>query len=333
MEMGYYHINFSGNKKEYIMISIIVPVYKVEKYLNNCIQSILHQTYKDFELLLIDDGSPDASGRICDDWAEHDKRIRVFHKKNGGLSDARNYGIDRANGEYILFIDSDDSILNDALEEFVHVIDSSNKEIDIVVAGAPYRICEDENSNGHKIAQNQSIIEYLTGADYLKKYVSTSSYNIMVCNKLYRREFLMKNSLRFEKGFLHEDELFTPIVLLKAQSVISFNMRFYNYLMRAESITTQSNKLKNVESIYKIVKKLDDVYDKIYDLELRKKMFDHSATIHYQALSKISKTEAKKSEVLDYALLKRHSYSMKNKIRYVLLKLNYGLFQKVNNRK
>ena len=94
------------------MISIIVPVYNVEQYLNRCIQSILNQTYTDFELLLVDDGSPDSSPKLCDDWQKKDNRIRVFHKKNGVLSDARNFGINKAKGDYLTFIDSDD---------FVHV--------------------------------------------------------------------------------------------------------------------------------------------------------------------------------------------------------------------
>ena len=104
------------------MISIVVPVYKVEKYLNRCVDSILNQTYTDFECILVDDGSPDKCGQICDEYAELDKRIRVIHKENGGLSDARNVGIDAAKGEYILFVDSDDWIHPQLIELTLKII-------------------------------------------------------------------------------------------------------------------------------------------------------------------------------------------------------------------
>ena len=103
------------------MISVIVPIYKVEKYLRRCVDSILNQSYTDFELLLIDDGSPDGCPQICDEYAQQDTRVRVFHKPNGGLSDARNYGLDRMKGEYVSFIDSDDYVGPDYLTVLVEL--------------------------------------------------------------------------------------------------------------------------------------------------------------------------------------------------------------------
>ena len=104
------------------MISVIVPIYKVEKYLRRCVDSILEQSYPDFELLLIDDGSPDSCPRICDEYARRDERVRVFHKPNGGLSDARNYGLERMKGEYVSFIDSDDYVGKDYLKILMELI-------------------------------------------------------------------------------------------------------------------------------------------------------------------------------------------------------------------
>ena len=111
-------------------LSIIVPVYKVEKYIHKCVDSILNQTFTDFELILVDDGSPDNCGRICDEYAEKDSRVRVIHKENGGLSDARNYGIDAAEGSILGFVDSDDMIDNDMYDQMIRFLD--NNELDIV---------------------------------------------------------------------------------------------------------------------------------------------------------------------------------------------------------
>ena len=117
----------------FLVISVIVPVYKVEQYLPQCIESIINQTYRNLEIILIDDGSPDNCGKICEEYAQKDKRIKVFHKKNGGLSDARNYGIARASGEYLAFVDSDDWIEPDMYEVLVNWIE--DHQTDIVSCG------------------------------------------------------------------------------------------------------------------------------------------------------------------------------------------------------
>lgn len=114
-------------------ISVIVPVYKVEKYLRACIDSILAQTFTDFELILIDDGSPDNCGAICDEYAEKDARIRVFHKENGGVSSARNLGIERSRGEWIAFVDSDDWVESDKFSKFCEQIAGVNEQIDLII--------------------------------------------------------------------------------------------------------------------------------------------------------------------------------------------------------
>ena len=122
-----------NKKREEILVSVIVPVFNVEKFLEKCVSSITNQTYKNLEILLVDDGSTDNSGTICDNFSKNDNRLKVFHKKNGGLSDARNYGIERATGSYIMFIDSDDWIENDTIEL---LLDKTIEEkSDIVVFG------------------------------------------------------------------------------------------------------------------------------------------------------------------------------------------------------
>ena len=114
-------------------ISVIVPVYKVEKYLNKCVDSIVNQTFTDIEIILVDDGSPDNSGKMCDDWSQKDRRIRVIHKENGGLSDARNRGIQESSGEYIIFIDSDDFIEPKMLEVLYNL--ATDHDADVAISG------------------------------------------------------------------------------------------------------------------------------------------------------------------------------------------------------
>ena len=147
--------------------------------------------------------------------------------------------------------------------------------------------------------------------------------------KLYKTDFLIRNRLFFEKGILHEDELFTPCVLLLAQKVLVTDIDFYRYVIRQGSIMTGKKQIKNALSIKKIVHELDLIYQKEDDAKIRKILLDHSAVIYYQALSKISKKEASENSLLEYSYLKSHSYSVKNKIRYWVLRINYTLLKKV----
>ena len=128
------------NNSEMVLISVIVPIYKVEKYLNNCIESIVCQTYKNLEIILVDDGSPDKCPQICDEWKKKDNRIKVIHKKNGGLSDARNAGIDIASGEYYAFIDSDDKIMPRMIEMLYNAVLINGSKLSVCNL-----ICTDEN--------------------------------------------------------------------------------------------------------------------------------------------------------------------------------------------
>ena len=118
-------------EKNDILVSVILPVYNVEKYLIKCLDSVIRQTYQKLEIILVDDGSTDSSGKICDEYANKDGRIKVFHKKNGGLSDARNYGIERSTGEYLAFIDSDDYVDDDYIEFLMNLTESGKYKISL----------------------------------------------------------------------------------------------------------------------------------------------------------------------------------------------------------
>lgn len=203
-------------------ISVIVPVYKAEKYLHRCVESILAQTITDFEILLIDDGSPDRSGEICDEYAKKDSRIKVFHKPNGGASDARNVGLDNAQGEYVCFVDSDDVVDKDFLEIFLQ------KDADIVVQGM-YRndITEDRRDLYVSIETGDFDLSNVT------KFVDIicKSENIgYLVTRSFKRNIIEKENLRFDSRFrLREDMEFILRYMLLCKTFSTLNKGAYHY--------------------------------------------------------------------------------------------------------
>lgn len=207
-------------------VSIIVPIYKVEIYLDRCINSLLNQTYKNTEIILVDDGSPDNCPQLCEEYKLKDSRIVVIHKKNGGLSDARNAGLDIATGDFIVFVDSDDYIELDLCEKCMDLFD---EEIDIVAY--KYRRFYDDHienigeSDTYKVYSNKEICEL---------YIERKKITHMVCDKMFRRA-LFKDK-RFIKGRLAEDLAICYNLVGEARNVIIYNKIFYNYYTRSDSI-------------------------------------------------------------------------------------------------
>lgn len=207
------------------VVSIIVPVYKAEKYLSCCLDSILAQSFGDFELLLIDDGSPDLSGKICDDYAEKDARIRVFHKQNGGVSSARNLGLDNAQGEWICFIDSDDWVEVDFLKELVQY-----NSFDLVVGGLDSFGCVAISTK-----RDENVIIDLTHSYEAAKILNANSENTISvfyysCGKLFRRSIISRNALRFDTRMkMCEDTCFLMQYLVHVDKIILSDSSLYKY--------------------------------------------------------------------------------------------------------
>ncbi len=202
-------------------ISVIVPIYNVEKYLKKCLDSILEQTFKEYELILVDDGSTDASGFIADDYATKDDRIIIIHKTNGGLSDARNYGLDKATGEYLAFIDSDDWVEKTYLEALYSLV--MNYEADIA-------ICDYKRNNGDEIISQPDNIEINveTGTEAIGNlYTERYGEYVVAWNKLYRREIF--ENLRYPVGMIHEDEAIFGDIFIRASKVVRTDYVLYNY--------------------------------------------------------------------------------------------------------
>ena len=210
------------------LISVIVPIYKVETYLDKCIQSIVDQTHPDLEIILVDDGSPDTCPKMCDDWAAKDSRIQVVHKENGGLSDARNAGLAVATGEYISFIDSDDWIEPDFLQTLLDALQGKDADI----ADCATRLV-DEDGNSLSI-RGVGQDETLGTIDALVRLVKEDRIFQTVWNKLYRRSVI--GDILFEKGKYNEDDYFSYQVFDRAKKVAILSKPMYNYLQRAGSI-------------------------------------------------------------------------------------------------
>ncbi|WP_066633812.1 glycosyltransferase [Desulfolucanica intricata] len=307
------------------IISIVVPVYNVEQYLDRCVNSLINQTFKDIEIILVDDGSTDNSPKLCDEYARQDNRIKVIHKKNGGLSDSRNMGIHYAKGEYILFVDSDDYIENDTCEKFANIV--SEQEVDIVIGGAK----KITSSEVKKMLPSTSLYNsVLSGSDYLKHELKHNCAKMAACLNLYRRKFLLENNLFFKIGLLHEDEQWTPRVFLAASKVLVSDNCFYNYVIREDSITKTKDFSKNAIHIVSIVAELSDFYEKLDDKELKNLLKDYLIGIYLFAYRKGDLCKhGKKYTFKKYVLINSRSFS--NRIKAIIFLISPKLYTTLSN--
>ncbi|MBQ4620266.1 MAG: glycosyltransferase [Clostridia bacterium] len=222
------------------MISVIVPIYKCEKYLEKCIESIVNQTYKDLEIILVDDGSPDGCAEICDQWARKDERIIVIHKENGGVSSARNTGIDIAKGEFLYFVDADDYI---ELELCSKVMACFNQQdTDIVVFDANI-----VDINGMVKGSTETLTQGVIDFDEALLLLMSGKINSYAWNKIYRRHVF--DDVRFPIGRLWEDVATCYKLFMKSTNVYCLPERLYNYFQRGESIIHNIN-VKTLQDIF-----------------------------------------------------------------------------------
>ncbi len=274
---------------EYDLISVIVPVYNVERYLIQCIDSIIKQTYSNLQIILVNDGSTDNSSKICDMYAKKDNRITVIHKSNGGLSDARNVGLDEAKGKYIVFIDSDDYIK----EQYIELLYNAIKENNTLIAQCGIKKVNNNRKElqtlGYEkntiITAEEAIID-MSGEHWVE--------NIVVWNKMYHIE-LLKNT-RFRVGKLHEDEFYTYKVLYDAERISIIQDSLYCYRQNDESITGKKYNLKRLDVLEAFEERLQ-FFKKMNELKLY-----HSTLVLFLQLIKQS-----------YCSVKKH-YSSKRKI-------------------
>lgn len=237
------------------LISVIVPVYKVVNYLDKCVESILVQTYKNLEIWLVDDGSPDRCGEMCDEYAKADSRIKVVHKKNGGLSDARNVALDAMTGEYVAFVDSDDSIAKDYIEVLYGLIEKCHAQMSVVDFAFDYE----------GIPQHFEVRKYkekcYSAREAIEEMFYQGDFDDYAWCKLYHKSLF--KDIRFPKGLLYEDTFVSYRVMALCDKIAFCNKQLYNYLIREDSIEGQPFSAAKLDSALKI---FDSMENEHYDL-------------------------------------------------------------------
>ncbi|MBR6778574.1 MAG: glycosyltransferase [Clostridia bacterium] len=301
------------------LISVIIPVYKVEEYIDKCIQSVVNQTYKNLEIILIDDGSPDNCPKICDQWAKKDGRIKVVHKPNGGVSSARNCGLDMATGDYVTFVDSDDFIELTMYEKLISSIIENNSDLALCGFCNVYE-------NGIKevvVEKNLSVINASNIFDY---YVLSNSHKIdnivyldgimaYTCRALYSKKIIKNN--RFEQEIKYcEDLLFNLNVIDKNTKISVVNENLYNYYQRVTSAVHNASEKTVVAKFKYLEKVLPILENKISDDSFKIFKFSIYKIIYLDLLKTGSKTIYKKY------IKELKSKKLINKICYKLFKRN-----------
>lgn len=309
-----------------VLISFIVPVYNVEEYLARCIDSILKIKKFEYEILLINDGSTDDSGLICNKYSNLHNNIKNYYKVNGGLSSARNFGINHSNGKYIVFVDSDDYINSSFFDEICDFLTFENK-YDILT------------TNLHIIfSDNERLIEYrkinncVSGEEYLEYQHKYSSMISSVVQNIYMSSFIRDNSLYFKEGIFHEDEEFTPRAFLLASNVYQFYNHFYNYEIRSNSIMTTSNHDKHFYDFSLIVKSLNEYYDNFNfkDKYLKKLLINDLIDKYMSLFVKTSFYSIKKEYKINSLKILKMSYKFKTKIKAIIFITSKHLFKFVS---
>lgn len=274
------------------LISVIVPIYNVEKYLNKCVDSIINQTYKNLEIILVDDGSPDKCPELCDIYAQKDKRIKVVHKENGGLSDARNAGMAVASGEYVSFIDSDDYIELNMLSDLYDCIVKDNS--DVAACGVNWvdescKVIRKDCVEQHCVLSNVEAMKELLHDNIIKQYV---------WNKLYKMSII--KDIPFEKGRYNEDVFWSYQMVGNANQIsISPNV-CYNYLQRSNSIMGVGYSAKRLDALDAYAERCEYIKEKYPDLyNLALYTYVGSCMYHLQCALQVNADKSIKDNIID----------------------------------
>ena len=283
------------------MISVVVPVYKVEEYLRRCVDSVLAQTFRDFELILVDDGSPDRCGQICDEYAASDGRIKVIHQENGGLSAARNAGLNVAQGEHVAFVDSDDYCHPEMLNVLYEKIVQYNA--DVAVSGFK-RV----DLNGDKI-DNESYTpvteEVLDGNEALKRIVAEVLPGY-IWNKLYKRDVF--KSIRFPTGKLYEDDFIAPRIFYQSKRVVVVPRSLYFYTVNPRSITARPKTVRHLDVVESKYRRFLFLQEIGFPKEYREQSARTTIGYYWYFLKEIEISPKEKKRFYEIKRMVRHCY-------------------------
>ena len=310
-------------------ISVIVPVYNVEQYLERCVDSIINQTYTNLEIILVNDGSTDNSGKLCDELAKKDERIRVIHKENGGLSDARNRGIDEAESDLVGFIDSDDYIDSDMYEVLLKNLNNTDADLSMCALYDVY------NNTPEAQVTNKETWE-LSSEQAIKMVMEAKILSVTAVNKLYRKSLF--SDLKFEVGKIAEDAFIMIKLLDKCEKIVATNEKKYYYVHRENSITTQkfSTKFLNVIEAYEQNSNIIlEKYPKLKDVAQTSMNWAYFYVLDRLLLDDNYNDKELENKLISY--LKNHRKDILNdplftkgrKIGFITLLLNRNLYRKL----
>lgn len=290
------------------LISVIIPVYNTEKYLERCINSVINQTYKNIEIILIDDGSTDNSGKICDEYAKKFQEIVIIHQRNQGASVARNNGISKASGQYITFVDSDDMIEKNYVEYLYNLIKKYNVKMSI----ASYKTIFE---NGKYIDLGKKYSEKLmTTEEALDRLLKEQGFTVSPCSKMYHKSIF--ENIKFPAGKLFEDNGTIYKFIMECQTIAYGNETYYFYCIRSDSSTTSKFNIKKLDLIELTDNMCDDI-EKEYP-NLKETVEKKKITVRFSILRMIDLKEtdtevnAKRKEIENY-IKKRRKYILKSK--------------------
>lgn len=307
-------------------ISIIVPVYNVEQYLNRCIKSILNQTFKDFELILVNDGSTDASGDICNYYATQDERVKVIHQNNGGLSSARNAGLNMAVGEYIGFVDSDDYINRRMYEILYNNIINFTAELAI----CDFIPVQENDCNKLPTSICNKVSEYNNISSLEQLYEDNGARFIVSWNKLYKKDLF--DNLRFIEGKIHEDEFIIHKLLYRCNKIVFTKAALYYYVQRETSIMNTRKGVKRLDAIYALEDRMNflsnipekHLFQQTIDKYIRVLLIEYNLSSENQVYKLLSKSVRNH---LRWILQNRKSN--KEKIAFIVFALSPKIYSRL----
>lgn len=293
-------------------ISIIVPVYNVEDYLKRCIDSLISQTYSNIEIILVDDGATDNSGKICDEYEEKDERIKVIHKKNGGLSDARNVGLDKSMGDYVCFVDSDDYIEKDMIENLYNIIEKDNSDISCCA-----KVLEYSNKTIERNNRSMFCIDNISG---LGKMFTFDDIDTSACDKIFKKELF--HNVKFPLGKYYEDMGTIYKIFEKAKKISHTPKIGYHYCIRDNSITKEKFSAKQFQLLY-FAEEIKDEMSKKYP-EIKEQIYSFYYLQLIDILVKLKKASNFNEHKTEYKKIKKFY----NKNIFNIIKNRYIQFYK-----
>ena len=309
------------------LISIIIPVYNVKPYLKKCVDSVITQTYKNLEIIIVDDGSTDGSGALCDEIGKQEKRIKIYHKENGGLSSARNYGIDRANGEYLGFIDSDDYIEKDMYETLLRLVLKDNAEMSMcamcdVFGGKEYWKA--------KVAEEITV----TNAEAIKMALIGDVVSVSAVNKLYKKDLF--DDIRYPEGKTLEDAFVIVDLLSKCNKVAITSAQKYYYIHRNESITTRKfdGNLDAIDAYKRNYRIIEKEFPNLLDVAKMRLCWAHFYVLDRVVMNDPNEYPNIREDVIEYIknnlsfIVKSKLFTKARKMAAILAVLDWRLYKR-----